>query len=80
VDADWRWFAANPQESGQQVIPVIEYAVVLALGFAVWLFGRLRPDVVAPLGDLVARLMHHRNTRIALVVVWWWLGWHFFTA
>ncbi len=62
------------------MIPIIEYAAVLGLGFAVWLFSRLKPHILAPLGDLVARLMHHRNTRLALVLVWWWLGWHFFTA
>ena len=62
------------------MIPIIEYSVVSVLGFAVWLLGRLKPQILAPLGDLVGRLMHHRNTRIALMVVWWWLGWHFFTA
>ena len=62
------------------MIPIIEYSVVIALGFAAWLLGRLRPDLIAPLGGLVARIMHHRNTRIAILVVWWWLGWHFFTV
>lgn len=62
------------------MIPIIEYAAVLVLGFVAWIMGRLRPDVLAPLGDLVGRLMHHQNTRLALVLVWWWLGWHFFTA
>ena len=62
------------------MIPIIEYISVLVLGFAVWLFSRLKPHILAPLGDLVARLMHNRNTRIALMIVWWWLGWHFFTA
>lgn len=62
------------------MIPIIEYSVVILLGFAAWLLGRLRPGLVGSLGGLIARIMHHRNTRIALVVVWWWLGWHFFTA
>lgn len=62
------------------MIPIVEYTVVLALAFFAWLIGLLRPQILAPLGDLVARIMHNRNTRIALVLVWWWLGWHFFTA
>lgn len=62
------------------MIPIIEYSLVLALGFAAWLLESLKPHILAPLGDLVARLMHHRNTRLALMVVWWWLGWHFFTT
>jgi hypothetical protein len=62
------------------MIPMIEYGLALAAGFTAWLIGRLKPQFVAPLGQLVARIMHNRNTRLALVVVWWWLGWHFFTA
>ena len=62
------------------MIPIIEYSAVIAIGFAVWLLGRLKPGLVAPLGSLIARIMHHRNTRLALMVVWWWLGWHFFTT
>lgn len=61
------------------MIPVIEYSVVLVLAFVLWVFSKIRPDLIAPMGDLVSRLMHHRNTRIALIAVWWWLGWHFFT-
>ncbi|MEO0061118.1 MAG: hypothetical protein RL343_736 [Actinomycetota bacterium] len=62
------------------MIPLIEYGLALAAGFLAWLLGRVKPQVIAPLGQLVARIMHNRNTRLALVVVWWWLGWHFFTA
>ncbi len=61
-------------------IPIIEYVAVIFVGFAVWLLGRLRPDLISPFGDLIARIMHNRNTRIAVIVVWWWLGWHFFTV
>lgn len=61
------------------MIPILEYSIVICLGFVAWIVGRLRPQVIAPLGDLISRLMHHRNTRIALMVIWWWLGWHFFT-
>lgn len=60
-------------------IPLFEYLLVLVAGIVMWLLGRLRPDLVSPFGALIARIMHHRNTRLALVVVWWWLGWHFFT-
>lgn len=62
------------------MIPIIQYTVVIALGFLTWLVARLKPHLLARLGDLVARLMHNRNTRLALMLVWWWLGWHFFTA
>lgn len=61
------------------MIPIIEYSVVILLGFGAWALGRVRPDLLAPLGGLISRLMHHRNTRLALMIIWWWLGWHFFT-
>lgn len=60
-------------------IPVIEYVAVIIIGVVIWVLGRIRPDVIAPFGRLIDRIMHHRNTRLALMVVWWWLGWHFFT-
>lgn len=62
------------------MIPIIEYSAAIVLAFVVWGLGRRRPDLVAPLGDLIARIMHNRNTRLALMVVWWWMGWHFFTS
>lgn len=62
------------------MIPILEYLAVIIIGVAIWLLGRMRPDLVAPLGQLVARIMHHRNTRLAIIAIWWWLGWHFFTA
>lgn len=61
-------------------IPVWEYLAAVIAGLLLWALGRLRPDLVSPFGDLIARIMHNRNTRIALVVVWWWIGWHFFTV
>lgn len=60
-------------------IPILEYIAVIILGFGIWLGGRFWPSKIAPFGALISRIMHHRNTRLALVVVWWWLGWHFFT-
>ena len=62
------------------MIPILEYLAVIIVGVGVWLLGRMRPDLVAPLGQLVARIMHHRNTRLAIIAIWWWLGWHFFTS
>ena len=62
------------------MIPTLEYFLLLVLGAIAWLIGHRRPDILSPLGELIARVMHHRNTRLALVVVWWWLGWHFFTV
>ena len=61
-------------------IPEIEYLLVLVFAAAAWLLPRFRPDLLSRVGDLVERIMHNRNTRLAVILVWWWLGWHFFTA
>jgi hypothetical protein len=23
------------------------------------------------------RILHHRTTRMAIILAWWWVGWHF---
>jgi hypothetical protein len=53
------------------------YLVAIAVGIALAAIGRLRPAAMAPLSELLGFVMRHRITRIALFVVWWWLGWHF---
>ena len=49
--------------------------VALGIGFAA--VGRFRPNLISPLGELLRFIMQQRITRIALFMVWWWLGWHF---
>jgi hypothetical protein len=61
-------------------VPVFEYLAVVVLAAIAWQLARFRPNWMARVGDLVERIMHNRNTRIALILVWWWLGWHFFTV
>jgi hypothetical protein len=53
------------------------YLFAIAVGIALAAIGRLRPASMAPLTELLGFVMRHRITRIALFVVWWWLGWHF---
>jgi hypothetical protein len=56
---------------------VAGYLGFVALGIAFAAAGRLRPSLLAPLGELLRFIMQQRITRIALFMVWWWLGWHF---
>lgn len=56
---------------------ISSYLIFILIGLALGSVGRLRPDKLAPLGELVENIMQHRITRIALFMVWWWLGWHF---
>lgn len=56
---------------------IFGYLAFVALGITLAAVGRLRPQTIAPLGELLTFIMSHRITRIALFMVWWWLGWHF---
>lgn len=58
-------------------------AVFLACVMAaalLWLTSRRDPGRVAPLGELLDVVFADRAARVALVVFWWWLGWHFLVA
>lgn len=46
-----------------------------ALILASWRI-RLR-DPEATVTELFDRLLDDRTVRLAVIVVWWWLGWHF---
>ena len=45
-----------------------------ALAVAGWAIGRRYP--AATVGAMFDRLMADRVIRIAVIVIWWWLGWH----
>jgi hypothetical protein len=53
------------------------YLGFVSLGFVFVLIARLKPTALVPLGTLLRFIFQHRITRIALFMVWWWLGWHF---
>jgi ABC-type arginine transport system permease subunit len=36
-----------------------------------------RTGSVATLAETLDRLMRHRPTQVCVLLVWWWLGWHF---
>jgi hypothetical protein len=53
-------------------------ACVAALIFTAWRAAREDPE--ATIAELFDRVMATRTVRIAMIVAWWWLGWHFFVA
>jgi hypothetical protein len=56
-------------------IAVFLACVVAAL--VLWYTSRRDPVRVAPIGELLDAVFADRAPRVALVVFWWWLGWHF---
>jgi Family of unknown function (DUF6186) len=61
------------------VIWYLLYALPVVGMFVLWWLGRTKPQSVARLSSLVEHIMINRTTRIAVITVWWWLGWHFFS-
>lgn len=58
-------------------IVITGYLVVVALGLAVWILTHFGALKLTKVGDLMERILHHRTTRIAIILAWWWVGWHF---
>lgn len=44
------------------------------------LVGRRRPLMISDLRTVFAGLMARRVTRVAVVLAWAWIGWHFLVA
>jgi|GEM_PF-867698 len=53
--------------------------VFLMCGVALWVLLRagVRREAMVTSARMFERAMANRTVRIAMVVLWWWLGWHF---
>ena len=56
------------------------YALPVVAMFVIWWLGRIKPNLFTPVSQVVQHIMIKRTTRIAVITVWWWLGWHFFSV
>lgn len=59
---------------------MIRSAVVFAvcgLALVVLLRAGVRRGAMATSARMFERAMANRTVRIAMIVLWWWLGWHF---
>jgi len=61
------------------IIWYVLYALPVVGMFVAWWLGRVKPNKFARLSALIENIMISRTTRIAVITVWWWLGWHFFS-
>lgn len=58
------------------IISVLFFAVCgVALVLGTLLERRRHPE--ATVGELFDRTMAGRPARVSIVLIWWWLGWHF---
>jgi hypothetical protein len=50
-------------------------ASIAALGLMAWYARHQDPE--ATVTELFDRIMTDRTVRLAIIMCWWWLGWHF---
>ncbi|WP_433714368.1 DUF6186 family protein [Nocardia sp. CA-084685] len=60
-----------------RVIVIVGFVLVLVVTLGVVVFTHMRRDLVAPVGETIAYLTRTRVARIAAVLIWAWVGWHF---
>jgi Family of unknown function (DUF6186) len=58
-------------------IVITGYLVLLVLGIILWLLSKFERVKLHKVGVLMDRILHHRTTRVAIILAWWWVGWHF---
>ncbi|MGK8524045.1 DUF6186 family protein [Nocardia asteroides] len=62
--------------SDRQIV-VLGFVLLLVVALGAMAVARVRRDLIASLGETVACSTRTRAARIAVVLVWAWLGWHF---
>ena len=63
-----------------RTIVIAGYLVIVAGMVITEIIARSRPDRIAPVDDMLERVMTSRTVRIGMVAAWWWFGWHFIFA
>jgi len=58
-------------------ITIVGYVLIGAAALVVELVARRPGSRVPTLSQLAQRLMHERWGRVGMLLVWWWLGFHF---
>ena len=60
-----------------RAITIGGYLSFIIFGVVFWLITRRKGSTVAGVGPMIERIMHHRTTRVAIMIAWWWVGFHF---
>jgi hypothetical protein len=59
-------------------VTYIGFSVIGVAAVVLVLVSHWRRSRVPTLSVVFSRLMRKRTTRVALVLAWWWIGFHFF--
>ncbi|MEY9930668.1 hypothetical protein ABH926_005315 [Catenulispora sp. GP43] len=60
-----------------RAITIAGYVVIGVAAVLVELLARRPHSRVPRLSQLVSRVMHEKWGRVGMLLVWWWLGFHF---
>jgi hypothetical protein len=61
-----------------RALTIAGYLAVAAAAVALDLVARRSESRLATIGDVFGKLSARRIGRVAVMLSWWWLGWHFF--
>jgi hypothetical protein len=53
------------------------YMIILATALGISFYSSENPGKIAPFRALFNFVLAHRVSRFAILVIWWWIGWHF---
>lgn len=59
------------------MLTIAAFGVLFVLAAALVVVARARPERLGSFGEFVAHLGRRRITRITILALWAWLGWHF---
>jgi len=54
------------------------YAGFLLAAALFALYSHFHANKYAPFSKILQLSLAHPTTRLTLIIIWWWLGWHFF--
>lgn len=63
-----------------RAVVISGYLVIVAAMIVTEISARARPDRIAPVDDMLDKVMTSRTVRIGMIAAWWWFGWHFIFA
>jgi hypothetical protein len=60
------------------VLTIAGYALLLVAGIALQVLARRPGSRLRPIQAYASAVMRTRTGRWIMLVLWWWVGWHFF--
>ena len=63
-----------------RVITELGFGLIVLAAIGLGVASHVVPKRVPKLTSVLAVVMRRRTARIAFVLAWWWVGWHFFVG